>query len=388
MKFLRKLFIKDYQNVEDPKVRFRHGKVSNVIGIVTNLLLFIAKMFIGLLSASITIIVDAVNSLTDAGSCILSFIGFKLSTKPADKEHPYGHARYEYIMALIVALISLAVGVVFAESCIEKIIAPTTITINLTTFIILGIGIIVKLFQTLMYNSFAKAIDSDSLKANGADAFFDMIISIAILISVGVMAIFKINIDGIIGLIASVVIIISSFKLILETINPLLSEKPEKKLIDKISKELLTFSGIEDYHDLIVHTYGSSVIFATVHVEVSAETTLLEIHEIIDQIERHFEDKLNINITIQVDPVDKNNLKTSQIHDRIERTLQQKLNSEIEIHGLRVINKKDTIKVLFDIEESYGRKLNKKEVTHLLQKEFSEEKKTYTFIFTIDHPFT
>lgn len=388
MKFLRKLLIKDYNNVDDPKVRFRYGKVSNIIGIFTNLLLFLAKLFIGILSASITILIDSVNSLTDAGSCVLSLIGFKLSTKPADQEHPYGHARYEYIMALIVALISLAVGVIFAESCIEKIITPTTITLSISTFIILGAGIIIKLFQTLMYKSFAKAIDSDSLKANGADAFFDMITSIAILISIAVMAIFKINIDGIIGLIASVIIIISAFKLILETINPLLSEKPEKKLIDKIGKEILTFSGIEDYHDLIIHTYGNSVIFATVHVEVPSDTTLLKSHELIDQIERHFEDKLNINITIQVDPVDKTNLKTSQIHDRIERLLQQNLNSEIQIHALRVINKKDTIKVLFDIEETYGRKLNKKEVINLLTKEFSEEKKPYTFVFTIDHPFT
>lgn len=386
MKFIKKIFIKNYTNINDRQVRYSYGKVAAFFGIITNVLLFIAKIIIGLLSASITIVVDAINSLTDAGSCTLSLIGFKLSNKPADKKHPFGHARYEYVMALIIAMISFAVGLIFAKSCIEKIITPTEITIDIVTYVILSIAILIKILQTILYNSFSKDIDSDSLKANGSDAFFDMLVSIAILISMIIMNIFGINLDGYIGLAVSIFIIYSSFKLILETISPLLSEKPQKKLVRKIKHELSSFEGINDFHDLIIHSYGTSAIFATVHVEVPMTTTLLETHELIDKIERHFEDQLNINITIQIDPVDVNDEQANVIHDRIEKTI-RKISAKIDIHGLRIVKKKNAIDVLFDIQEHYDKKLNKKEINSLLQEEFKAEKEKYEFIFTIDKPF-
>lgn len=386
MKIIKKLFIKNYTNINNKQVRYSYGKVAGIIGIFTNLLLFIAKIVIGILSASITILVDSINSLSDAGGCLLSLIGFKLSTKPADKKHPFGHARYEYVMALIIAMISFAIGLVFAKSCIEKIITPTDITINLVTYIILSVAIIVKLFQTLLYSNFSKSIHSDSLRANAHDAFFDMIVSIAILLSMIIMQIFGINIDGYIGLGVSLFIIYSAFKLILETISPLISEKPNKKLIRKIKRELKSFEGINDFHDLIIHSYGSSTIFATVHVEVPVTTTLLETHELIDKIERHFEDELNINITIQVDPVDPNNKESNIVEEKIFKTL-KKISSKIDIHGLRTVRKGNIIKVLFDIEEPHDKKLNKKEIQQLLINAFQNEQEKYVFIFTIDKPY-
>lgn len=386
MKIIKKLFIKNYTNVKDKNVRYAYGKFAGIFGLLTNLLLFGSKIFIGILSASITIIVDSINSLTDAGSCTLSLIGFKLANKPADKKHPFGHARYEYVMALIIAMISFAVGITFAKSCIEKIIIPTEITINLITYIILSVAIIIKLIQTLLYTNFSKAINGDTLKANGRDALFDMLVSIAILLSMIIMNIFKINIDGYIGLGVSLFIIYSSFSLILETISPLISEKPNKKLIRKIKRELKSFDGINDFHDLIIHSYGSSTIFATVHVEVPITTTLLETHELIDKIERHFEDELNINITIQVDPVDLNNKESNEIEEKIFKTL-KKISSKIDIHGLRTVKKGNIIKVLFDIEEPHEKKLNKKEIQQILSNAFINEPEKYVFIFTIDKPY-
>jgi len=386
MKLIKKLFIKNYTNINDRSVRYNYGKVAGFFGIITNLLLFVSKIFIGILSASITIIVDAINSLTDAGGCLLSLIGFKLSNKPADRNHPFGHARYEYVMALIIAMISFAVGITFAKSCIEKIITPTEISIDIITYIILFVAIIIKLAQYILYNSFSKDIDSDSLKANASDAFFDMLVSVAILISMIIMNIFGINLDGYIGLFVSLFIIYSSFKLILETINPLISEQPQKKLVKKIKRELASFDDINDFHDLIIHSYGTSSIFVTVHVEVPISKSLLECHELIDKIERHFEDELNINITIQIDPVDLNNELANEIHDRIEKAVRQ-LNSKIDIHGLRIVKKRNAIDVLFDIQEPFDKKLNKKEIINLLEKEFKDEKEKYEFIFTIDKPF-
>jgi cation diffusion facilitator family transporter len=283
-------------------------------------------------------------------------------------------------------MISFAVGITFAKSCIEKIITPTEITINLITYIILSVAIVIKLIQTLLYSNFSKAINSDTLKANGRDALFDMLVSIAIVRSMIIMNKFKINIDGYIGLGVSLFIIYSSFSLILETISPLISEKPNKKLIRKIKRELKSFDGINDFHDLIIHSYGSSTIFATVHVEVPITTTLLETHELVDKIERHFEDELNINITIQVDPVDLNNNESNEIEEKIFKTL-KKISSKIDIHGLRTVKKGNIIKVLFDIEEPHEKKLNKKEIQQLLINAFINEPEKYVFIFTIDKPY-
>lgn len=386
MKFLKKIFIKNYRDIDNPKIRLKYGRVAGLIGIISNVIMFIFKLLIGLISASITIIVDAVNNITDAGSSILTLIGFKIANKPADREHPYGHARFEYIMGLFISLITFGAGLLFAKSCLEKIINPTPIDISILTYVILGIGIIIKLFQMLMYRDFAKTIDSDTLRANEMDARLDLISSCTILVSIIVMNIFSINIDGYIGLLVSIFIIYSSFKIILSTISPLISEKPEKKLVNKIKRELLSFDGIHDMHDLLIHTYGTGSTFATVHVEVPADTTLLEIHELIDQIERHFEDKFQINLTIQIDPIDKDNPRTIKIHDKVEKTI-KKINKKLSIHGLRVIYRKDRIKVLFDITEDFDFRLQKSEVNKILLNEFANEEEKFEFVFTIDKPF-
>ena len=386
MKFLKKMFIKNYKNIDDAKVRLKYGQVAGVIGIISNIVMFIVKLLIGIISASITIIVDAVNNMTDAGSSILTLVGFKLASKPADRDHPYGHARFEYVMGLIISMITFAAGLIFAKSSIEKIFAPEPIDISILTYIILGIGILVKLFQMLMYRDFARSIDSDTLKANEMDARLDLISSCTIFVSMIVMNIFSINIDGYIGLLVSLFIIYSSFRLILETINPLISEKPEKKLVNKIKKELLSFEGIHDMHDLLIHTYGSGSTYATVHVEVPSNTHLLEIHELIDKIERHFEDNLSINLTIQIDPIDQDNPRTREIHDKVEKTI-KRINKKLTIHGLRAIYREDKVKVLFDITEDFEFKLQKSEVNKILKSAFANEKENFEFIFTIDKPF-
>lgn len=386
MKFLKKMFIKNYRETDDPKVRFNYGKVAGIIGILSNVILFALEILIGLISSSITIIVSAVNSLTDAGSSILTLIGFKLASKPADREHPFGHARMEYVFGLIIALITFTAGLIFAKSSFEKIITPTPIDISLWTYIILSFAIIIKFFQMFMYRDFAKGIDSDTLRANENDSKLDGITQITILVSMIVMHIFNINIDGYIGLLVSIFIIYSSFRLILETINPLISEKPEKRIINKIKRELLSFEGIHDFHDLLIHQYGSSATFATVHVEVPADATLLDIHELIDKIERHFEDKLSINLTIQIDPVDKDDPRTKKIHDKVEKTIKS-INKKLSIHGLRVIHAPNRVKVLFDITECFEYKLQKNEVRKILNKAFEKDNENYEFIFTIDKPF-
>lgn len=387
MKFIKKLFIKKYRNVNDPKVHNRYGVVAGIIGIIMNLFMFGIGLTVGLISASITLTIQAIANLTDAGSSIITLIGFKLSSKPADKEHPFGHARVEYICGFVITIIMLIVGAISAKSSVEKIISPAEIEINIFIYIVLTAMILTKLFLFFLYRSFSKSIDSDTLKASSVDARDDMIANIAVFISMIVMQVSNINIDGYIGLAVSIFILYSAVKMMIETIDPLISVKPNKKLVSKIKRELLSFEGINDMHDLLVHNYGSGHTFASVHVEVPATTTLLDCHALIDKIERHFEDELKINLTIQVDPINKDDPRAIKIYNKIKRTLHT-LNKKLSIHGLRVVFGQSKTQVLFDILEDFSTNLTKKQINATLQKAFEKEETKFEFIFTIDKPFT
>lgn len=387
MKLLKKLFIKNYRNINNPTVHHKYGVVAGVIGIICNIIVFTIGIIIGLFSHSISIIVQSVATLSDAGSSVITLIGFKLASKPADKEHPYGHARVEYVCGLLVTIIMIVMGVIFTKSCIEKIITPEELSINVATYIILIVMILFKLFLMFMYGSFAKDIDSDTLKASSVDARNDMFANIAILISMIIMSIFNINIDAFVGLAVSILVIYSAIQMFGETVDPLISVKPNKKLVAKIKRELRSFDTIIDIHDLLVHSYGTGSTFASVHVEIPDYITLLDCHELVDRIERHFEDELNINLTIQVDPVNEQSPEVEKLCRKVEKTLRT-LNKNIKVHGFRVINRKKSVRLLFDILEDFNTKLTKKQITTTLQKALAKDGVKYEFVFTIDKPFT
>lgn len=387
MKLLKKLFIKNYRNINNPTVHHKYGVVAGVIGIMCNIIIFTIGIIIGLFSHSISIIVQSVATLSDAGSSVITLIGFKLASKPADKEHPYGHARVEYVCGLLVTIIMIVMGVIFTKSCIEKIITPEELSINVATYIILIVMILFKLFLMFMYGSFAKDIDSDTLKASSVDARNDMFANIAILISMIIMSIFNINIDAFVGLAVSILVIYSAIQMFGETVDPLISVKPNKKLVAKIKRELRSFDTIIDIHDLLVHSYGTGSTFASVHVEIPDYITLLDCHELVDRIERHFEDELNINLTIQVDPVNEQSPEVEKLCRKVEKTLRT-LNKNIKVHGFRVINRKKSVRLLFDILEDFNTKLTKKQITNTLQKALAKDGVKYEFVFTIDKPFT
>lgn len=386
MKFIKKMFIKNYRDTDNPKVRDSYGLVAGLIGIITNLLVFAGKIITGLITSSITIVVDAVNSLTDAGSSLLNIVGFKLSSKPADKEHPFGHARIEYVIALFIALLTFSAGILFAKSCLEKIITPDAINITIATYIILSITILIKIFQIFLFKDFGKSIDSDSLLATYSDAKADLLTNLAVLLSIIIMDIFNLNIDGYIGLAVSLFIIYTAIRMIKSTIGPLISEKPQKRYVNKIKKEILSFNGVNDVHDLLIHSYGVGTTFATFHIEVNPTETLLDTHILVDKIERHLEDKFNLNVTIQVDPIDKDNPKTKEIFQRVKKAI-TKINKKLSIHSLRVVYKNNTIDVIFDLLEDFNVSYPKKEISKQLNKEFENEELKYNFIFTIEKPF-
>lgn len=386
MKLIKKLFIKNYTKTNDPTIRNQYGIVAGIFGTLSNILLFIIKLIIAIPSNTITILVDAVNNLSDAGSSAVTLIGFKLSSKPSDREHPFGYARYEHITGLIIAMIIFAVGVIFAESSIEKIITPQKIQISIIMYIVLGISIAIKFSQMLLFFNFAKSINSRTLRANGIDARNDTLSTTCVLLSIIIMDIFSINIDGYIGLAVSLFIIYSSTKLLRETINPLISEKPDKKTVNKIKQELLNFDGVKDIHDLKIHTYGTSSLFACVHIEIPINMNLLEAHELVSRIEEYFEDTYNIDMVIQTEPIDRSSPEIIELQEKITQAIQS-INKKLTIHCLRVKNKNNYKTVFFDIMSDHNVNLKKSTVDKVLDNSFRKESNNYIFIYNIDKPY-
>lgn len=383
---LKKLFIKCYENVEDPTVRNKYGVVAGYFGIITNLLLFLIKLIIGLLTNSITILADAFNNLSDFGSCIVTILGFKLANKPADKEHPYGHARYEYITGIIVSLLMLVMGVIFLKTSIGKIISPEEIKISFATYLVLIIAVLGKVLQMVVYSDFARSINSSTIKASAIDARNDIISTLAVLAATIIMGIFKINIDAYTGIIVSIFIIISSIKSLKDTINPLLGIIPSEEKVNKIKEKILSHKEIIGIHDLRIHSYGEKNDFVTVHAEVPDTMGIIEAHEIADAVEREFKEELNIDLTVHIDPLNINDEETRNIKNKVEEIL-KRFNKDINIHDFRVVTAQKHTNAIFDIVVPYGKNYNRYELLGVLEEGFKDEEKKYYFIFNVDRPF-
>ena len=383
---LKKLFIKDYKNVQDTNVRNRYGIVAGTFGIITNFILFLIKLVIGIISNSVTIIADSFNNLSDSGSCIVTIIGFKLANKPADKEHPYGHARYEYIAGIIISLLILSMGVVFAKTSIENIFFPEEISINFATYLILIIAIIGKVVQLLVYLDFSKAISSATIKANAIDARNDIISTTAVLIAVFIMGVFKINIDAYMGLVVSIFIIVTALNTLKETINPLLGMPATKTQIDEIKKIMLENEEIKGIHDLVVHNYGAGNNFATVHAEVSSDMNIVIAHNIIDSIEKKVKKELGIEITIHIDPLELNDKETNNLREKVEKVLYE-FDDTLKIHDFRKVSGIEYIKVIFDVIVPFDKEYTEEELKKILENKINDESTKYDFVLTIDRPY-
>ena len=391
---LRKLFIKDYQNVSNEKVRIAHAILAALIGIISNSLLFILKLLIGIFTFSISIIADSINNLSDMASSIVTLLGFHFAGKPADKEHPYGHERIEYVTGLIVALIIFFIGTLLGYTSILKIINyKEEIISDKLQYISIGIlsfAIIVKILQCLSYLKISKIISSNSLKATAFDSLFDIISTSIILISTIVIFVLtrnnisiKFSIDGILGVLVSLFIIISGVLLIKEQVNPLIGEPISKEYIDEIVNYVKSFDDVLGVHDVICHKYGPTICYIILHLELDNKLTFEEAHSIVDKIEMIVRKKYNVDLTIHMDPKD-NSKEYNDILKYVEEAL-SKINKNIELHDLRLINSK--IKTItFDVIVDYDFDIEKKELEEKVEKElFALTSTNYNVIIKIDH---
>ncbi len=380
---LKRLFIKNYDDINNKNVRNNYGIVSGYFGIFTNLILGVMKLFIGIISNSISIIADAVNNLSDMLTSILTVVGFKLSNKKPDKYHPYGYARYEYVFGLLIATFMLSMGLIFIKESIMKIIHPSVLVINKYTIIVLIIAIILKIFQMTVYLDFSKSINSNTLKANAIDTRNDILTSLSILISVLIMKKYNINIDGYIGLIVSLFVIYSSYKMIKEVIEPLIGIRPNKKQVKTIKNRLLSYDCVLGIHDLIIHNYGVGNDFVIVHIEVDSSLSMIKAHDLIDEIENDFK-KDGIDLTIHVDPVIVGDKELDKIKNKIEGSLKE-LDKRISIHDFRVIESKYQINILFDCVIPYEKDYSTKDLIKYLRSKINNQK--YFYIIEVDRPY-
>lgn len=386
MKLFKKLFIKDYQNTSDPEVRFRYGIAAGVFGIVSNTVLCVFKILVGILSGSVAIVADAVNNLSDAASSIVTVFGFKLSNRPADREHPYGHERYEYIAAFIIAFAVVLIGALLLKQSIEKIITPEGITVSVYTYVVLAVAIVLKIVQGLLYRDFGKSINSEALRASAVDSRNDVFTTIAVLISTIVIDTTGVNIDGYAGLVVSIVIIVFSLKLLKDTVNPLLGTVPDKALVVKIAEKLSSYEIVLGFHDLMIHSYGPAITYASVHVEVDAKENVIEMHDAIDNIERDFMNDMNVHLVIHMDPVTIGDPETDNLKSEITGIIKN-LNGDLTLHDFRLVKGPTHTNVLFDVVIPYDCKTTLGDIKRALQENVKSET-TYYYVINVDRKFT
>lgn len=391
---LRRIFIKDYQNVNNEGGRAAHGKLAGFFGVISNLILFAIKLFAGIISASISIIADSINNLSDMASSVITLVGFKLASAPADKEHPYGHQRIEYITGLVVSIIILFVGGSLFKTSIEKMISYTNSPISnraiYISIIILSISILIKLWQAYFNYKIGKAINSIALRATGKDSLNDCISTAALLIGNIILLLIKdipFSLDGLLGIIVSIFIIISGIKLIKETINPLIgvsiNDDFVKKIITRIKEEPLVLG----YHDIVCHMYGPTKCFMTLHVEVDANQKMLVVHDAIDNLERAIKEEYGVDLTIHMDPIEIDNEVVNNLRQRAKEAIRS-ISPELSMHDFRVVIGNTHTNIIFDLVRPYKFKYSDEEIIKLLEKEFEADEARYYFVINFDYSFT
>lgn len=382
-KFLIRTFIKDFENTRDPEVRTNYGKLAGVVGIVTNLILCVSKIVIGLFVNSIAIIADGINNLTDTASSAITLVGFKLSSKPEDVEHPYGHARFEYITGMVVSLLIILLGIKLLTTSFDKVIHPDPLQFSLVTVLVLVMAIGVKIWQAMFNVKTGEDIQSSTLKATGMDSRNDVIATSAILLSVLIGKFTGLQLDGYMGCLVALFIIYSGVQLIRETSSPLLGKAPDPELVKEIEERICLEKGVLGIHDLVVHDYGPGRIFASVHVEVDAYGDLIESHDMIDNIERIISQELKLHLVIHMDPLETQDPLTNELREKIDEILST-LEGVIGFHDLRVVAGYTHSNIIFDIVISPECKLTESYIGNHVEKQLQLLDKTYYAVINFD----
>lgn len=380
---LLRLFVKDHRNTDDPAVRSAVGKLAGLVGIVCNLLLFAGKLAAALLAGSVAIAADALNNLSDASGSVVTLLGFRMAQQPADADHPYGHARYEYISGLVVAALILVIGAELAETSVRKIISPEAVELSVLTFAVLIAGALVKLWMALFFGSLGRRIRSTTLRATSADSRNDVIASAAVLVGCAAAYFFEINVDGWLGLAVAVFILYSGVNIAKETVSPLLGKRADAELVARISEFVLSHDKVLGIHDLLVHDYGPGQCFASVHVELSAEEDPLVCHDIIDGIESAVLEALNVHLVIHYDPVVVDDAEWNEMRETVESIIRE-LDVGLSMHDFRLVRGAKQPKLVFDLAVPYALSRQHRELKQRIDEALAAKGKDYTTVVRFD----
>lgn len=385
MNFLVRRFIKNYQDTKDANVRTSIGKLSGIVGIFSNLFLFVIKFVIGTIVHSVSIQADGVNNLTDAGSNIISILSFHLANKPADKDHPFGHERTETIASLFVGILILVLGFETAKESISKVIHLGSIDFRIASVIILLISIIVKFWMYAYNKKLSKTYDSSLLEATALDSISDVCGTTAVLVSTLLSPVLHFNLDGYMGIVVSGIILYGAYGLLRDMINSLIGEAPDPELVHNIVDMIMAHPAILGVHDMMLHNYGPNKIFASAHVEVDSSKDIFETHDHIDNIEREVKENMNIDLVLHMDPVKVNDLETELYRAKVVEAIHQ-IDPKWGFHDFRIVSGPTHVNLVFDLVIPFEEKYTQEEIEEMLLKHIDSDKKIY-LVLTIDHPY-
>ena len=383
IEFLIRRFVPDWQQVQRTDVRERYGTLAAAVGILSNIFLCIIKGLIGLFSGSIAVTADAVNNLSDAGSSVITLLAFKIAGKPADEEHPYGHARMEYISGMAVSFIIILLGLELMGSSFEKILHPEEVGVSALTYLVLIVSIAVKLWQGMFNRNLGKRISSEALQATAADSLNDVFSTGAVLLSTLVYQFTAIPIDGWVGMLVAIFITVSGVKLIMETGSPLLGQAPDPQMVRELEEKITAYDGVIGIHDLQVHNYGPGRVFATVHAEVPANRDILVSHDIIDNIEREVGHEMNLNLVIHMDPVVTDDERLNQLHAQVQQIVVG-IDSDLSMHDFRAVFGPTHTNLVFDVVVPPGFSLSDSELSRRIEQQV-QTLGSYFCVITVDH---
>ena len=385
---LSKFFIKDSENVQNPAVRSAYGTLCSILGIILNVLLFAGKFFAGTISNSVSITADAFNNLSDAGSSVITLIGFKLASQKPDPEHPFGHGRMEYLSGLVVSVAILLMGYELATTSIDKIMHPQAVEFSVISAIILVVSIATKLYMGMYNNAIGKKIDSAAMKATGADCMSDSLSTAVVLLAAVVGHFTGAMIDGWCGLLVSVLILRAGFEAAKDTIAPLLGQKPDEELVNSIYSLVMAHPEVLGVHDLVVHDYGPGRLMISLHTEVSSSGDILEIHDAIDNIEVELNECLNCEATIHMDPVAEDDEKLESIRKMVIHRLRDMFGNDFSIHDFRMVEGPSHINVIFDIVVPFGYKYTDLKIIDMIKENISSiDNFDYRAVVKVDHSY-
>ena len=383
--FLIKTFIKNSENTENPKIRQKYGTLSSIVGIICNVLLFLIKYAMGTLSHSISIVSDAFNNLSDCAGCLVTLLGYKMASKPADKNHPFGHGRMEYLTSLIIAALIIFVGIELLKNSVEKIINPVEIRFSFAVLFSLVFSIAVKLWMAVFNAELGKKINSSVLTATAKDSKSDVIATSATLIALICSLFTALPVDGVMGLLVSVFILKSGYDIVKDTVDELLGKPADPEIINHIKEYVLKNDKIIGIHDLIIHSYGPGNMIGSCHVEVKSNESFTEVHDIVDSIEREIHNNLNILMTIHMDPIEVNDMLTNKCKKLVNNIIHS-IDSSLDLHDFRIVSGESHTNLIFDLVVPFECKYSNEELKQKIDMQLSKENINYYTVIVFDIP--